>query len=107
MAAQHPIAGPAPTGVTDLRQRYGDRFQRLQALEDALKYRRARATAPCEDCAAAPVGRCDDHGRDVDLIGEYEQAACRLITELGAMTGLICPRGMPTPQPRGAGETGS
>ena len=55
-----------------------DRFQRLQALEDAIKYRRARAAEPCGSCDAEPDGRCDDHGRDIDLIGEYEQAARRL-----------------------------
>jgi hypothetical protein len=55
-----------------------DRLQRLQALEDAIKYRHARASEPCSSCAAVPDGRCDDHGRDVDLIGEYEQAASRL-----------------------------
>src|ERR1017187_5484172 len=53
-----------------------DRIQRLQALEDALKYRRTRAAEPCADCDAASDGRCDD--RDLDLIGEYEQAARRL-----------------------------
>jgi hypothetical protein len=35
-------------------------FQHLQALEDAIAYRRARASAPCPDCTAS--GRkCDDH----------------------------------------------
>ena len=46
-------------------------FQRMQALEDAIAYRQARAAAPCPDCEAAPGPRCDDHGRDLDLIGEY------------------------------------
>jgi hypothetical protein len=46
-------------------------FQRMQALEDAVAYRHARAAAPCPDCALAPGPRCDDHGRDLDLIGEY------------------------------------
>jgi len=64
------VVGAAPTPR--------DRFQRLQALEDALKYRRARAAEPCSDCDTVPDGRCDDHGRDLDLIGEYEQAARRL-----------------------------
>ena len=64
------VVGAAPTPR--------DRFQRLQALEDALRYRRARAAEPCADCDLAPDGRCDDHGRDLDLIGEYEQAARRL-----------------------------
>ena len=47
-------------------------FQRLQAFEDAVAYRRARVDAPCPDCGpAASGGRCDDHGRDLDLIDEY------------------------------------
>jgi hypothetical protein len=56
-----------------------ERCQRLQALEDALRYRRARATEPCSACAAAPDGQCDDHGRDAGLIAEYEQAARQLL----------------------------
>src|ERR1035438_8813953 len=55
-----------------------DRIQRLQTLEDALKYRRARAAGPCVNCDAMSDGPCDDHARDLDLIGEYEQAARRL-----------------------------
>jgi glutaredoxin len=47
-------------------------FQRLQALEDALAYRRARAAAACPVCEAAP-GQCDDHGRDLDLIEAYQR----------------------------------
>ena len=46
-------------------------FQRMQALEDAVAYRQARAATPCPNCAPAPGPRCDDHGRDLDLIGEY------------------------------------
>ncbi len=64
------VIGAAPTRH--------DRFQRLQALEDALKYRHARVAEPCGSCDAAPDGRCDHHGRDAGLIGEYEQAARRL-----------------------------
>ena len=42
------------------------RFQRLQALEDAIAYRRARVTAPCPYCAlAAPSRKCDDLARDL------------------------------------------
>ena len=52
------------------------RFQRLQALEDAIAYRRARATAPCPHCALATPGRkCDDHARDLELIAEYQASA--------------------------------
>ncbi len=99
MAQHHPVTGQTPTSVTDLRQRCGDRLQRLQALEDAMKYRRARAAAPCEDCAVAPVGQCDDHGRDLDLIGEYEQTARQLCAELGAITGHIAPAAAPRRSP--------
>ena len=53
-----------------------DRIQRLQALQDAIRYRRARAA---EECAGCEPGRpCDDHGRDLDLISEYQQAARKL-----------------------------
>jgi hypothetical protein len=52
------------------------RFQRLQALEDAIAYRRARATASCPNCGPAPLGRkCDDHARDLELIAEYQASA--------------------------------
>jgi hypothetical protein len=52
------------------------RFQRLQALEDAIAYRRARVTAPCPCCApAAPGRKCDDHARDLELIAEYQASA--------------------------------
>jgi hypothetical protein len=53
--------------------------QRLQALEDVLKYRRARIAEPCADCAAAPGDRCEDHARDVDLVTEYEATARQLL----------------------------
>ncbi len=56
---------------------HGDRYQRLQALEDALKYRRARIAEPCGACDALPNEQCDDHARDVGLIAEYERAARR------------------------------
>jgi hypothetical protein len=52
----------------------------LQALEDAVDYRRARASAPCGDCDVAAGKRCEDHGRDIDLIGEYAETH-RLIDE--------------------------
>ena len=34
-------------------------FRHLQALEDAIAYRRARAAAPCPDCTASGQ-KCDD-----------------------------------------------
>lgn len=53
-----------------------DRIQRLQALQDAIRYRHGRAAEECADCD--PGRPCDDHGRDLDLIGEYQQAARKL-----------------------------
>ncbi len=51
-------------------------FQRLQALEDAIAYRRARITAPCPDCRAAATGeKCDDHACDLHLIAVYQRTA--------------------------------
>ena len=53
-------------------------FQRLQAFEDAVAYRRARIALPCPDCEAAPSGqKCDDHARDLELIAEYLQTVQR------------------------------
>jgi hypothetical protein len=50
------------------------RFQRLQSLEDAIAYRRARVSAPCADCGPEASGRrCDEHARDLELITEYQQ----------------------------------
>ena len=57
----------------------GSQTQHLQALEDALKFRRARVAAPCADCTIAIGGKCDDHGRDTGLITEYEQTARQLL----------------------------
>jgi hypothetical protein len=53
-------------------------FQQLQALEDAIAYRRARVIAPCPDCTAS--GRtCDDHACDLNLITAYQQTAIAAI----------------------------
>lgn len=64
------------TGVS--APRHGGRYQQMQAFEDAICWRTGRLAAPCSGCAAAQGAWCDDHGRDVDLIAEYEQAAHRL-----------------------------
>ncbi len=56
-------------GAIPLRKR----FHYLQALEDAISYRRARVAEPCADCDPANLEICDDHGRDADLIAEYEK----------------------------------
>jgi hypothetical protein len=53
--------------------------QHLQALEDAIKWRRARADLPCGDCQNAPDSKCEDHGRDVSLITNYERTARHLL----------------------------
>src|ERR1022692_4506309 len=53
--------------------------QWLQAFEDAIKFRHARTAEPCSDCDASPE-RCDDHGRDLGLITEYQRTA-RQITQ--------------------------
>src|SRR5258708_7197243 len=58
-------------------------FQRLQALEDAIAYRRARVTAPCPDCTAS--GRtCDDHACDLQLIAAYQQTAIAAILDVSS-----------------------
>ena len=56
-------------------------FQHLQALEDAIAYRRARAAAPCPDCTATGP-RCDDHACDLQLIAAYQQAAITAIQDV-------------------------
>ena len=60
-----------------------DQFQQLQALDDAIAWRRARITAPCPDCQPGPDGpRCDDHACDLDLIAAYKQMANTAIQNL-------------------------
>ncbi len=59
------------------------RFQHLQAVEDAIAYRRARVAAPCADCGQVPGGgRCDDHACDLDLMAAYELTARAIIAGL-------------------------
>ena len=49
------------------------RLQLMQALEDAIEFRRFRATEPCLDCD--PDGTpCDDHACDLMLIGKYRRS---------------------------------
>jgi hypothetical protein len=60
----------------------------MQAFEDAIAYRRARVAAECTDCMAAEPGeKCDDHARDLDLIGEYAQEIDRSSRALDAHAG--------------------
>ena len=56
-------------------------FQYLQALEDAIAYRRARAAASCPDCTA-DGRRCDDHACDLHLIAAYQQTAIAAIGDV-------------------------
>jgi hypothetical protein len=58
-------------------------FQHLQALEDAIAYRRARAAAPCPDCTASER-KCDDHACDLHLIAAYQQTALAAIGDVSA-----------------------
>jgi hypothetical protein len=61
-------------------------FQRMQAFEDAIAYRRARGKAPCPDCAAAEPGeKCDDHACDLGLIDGYAQEIERSASALDAL----------------------
>ena len=52
--------------------------QRLQALEDAIAYRRARVSAPCPDCTASGH-MCDDHACDLNLIAAYQQTVIAIL----------------------------
>jgi hypothetical protein len=52
--------------------------QRLQALEDAIAYRRARVSAPCPDCTASGH-KCDDHACDLNLIAIYQRTAITIL----------------------------
>jgi hypothetical protein len=50
------------------------RYLRVQALEDAIGFRAARAAAACRECDAAPGRRCDDHAGDLAMIAWYRAA---------------------------------
>jgi hypothetical protein len=52
-----------------------ERLQRLQSLDDAIAYRRARISDPCPDCGPADGDKCDDHACDLLLIANYRQTA--------------------------------
>jgi hypothetical protein len=71
-----PAAHTAPTAVIERGW-----FQRLQALEDAIAYRRARVSGPCPDCAASGHA-CDDHACDLQLIAAYQQTAIAAILDV-------------------------
>jgi hypothetical protein len=69
--------------------------QHLQALEDAIAYRRARVSAPCPDCTASGQ-KCDDHACDLNLIAVYQRTA---ITILNASSQTDAIRGNHPPAP--------
>ena len=80
-------ASPAAAPTLDDIARYQHRpitaavqadCQRLQALEDAIAYRRARVTAPCPDCTASGP-KCDDHACDLNLIAAYRRTAIAIL----------------------------
>jgi hypothetical protein len=62
--------------------------QRLQALEDAIAYRRARVTAPCPDCTASSQ-MCDDHACDLDLIAAYQRTAIAILDASSGPAGSL------------------
>jgi hypothetical protein len=43
----------------------------MQALDDAIAFRRARLGAPCPGCG--PAGPCPDHAADARLVTSYQQ----------------------------------
>jgi hypothetical protein len=73
-------------------------FQQLQALEDAIAYRRARVTAPCPDCTASDR-TCDDHACDLNLIADYQQTAMAAILDVPSRIDAIQPGGSPLAAP--------
>ena len=77
----HPRANPGTAAHSGAVHRGS--FQHLQALEDAIAYRRARAAAPCPDCTA-DGRRCDDHACDLHLIAAYQQTAIAAIQGVSA-----------------------
>jgi hypothetical protein len=74
-------------------------FQHLQALQDAIAYRRARVTAPCPDCTASGH-RCDDHACDLDLIADYQQTAMATLRDVPSRIDASQPGGSPLAAPR-------
>jgi hypothetical protein len=63
------------------------RSRRLQALEDAVAYRRSRLAAPCWECrSAGPGRRCEEHSADIRLIAGYLRDIHRAGLVLGAPT---------------------
>jgi hypothetical protein len=78
-----PAAGDQRRGLSAARPA---RLQRLQALEDAITYRRTRIAAPCPECT--PGGPwCDDHACDLMLIAAYQRTAHNALLEMPSRAG--------------------
>jgi hypothetical protein len=80
-----PVAAPALDDIArdhhcDITPTVQADCQRLQALEDAIAYRRARVTVPCPDCAASDQ-KCDDHACDLNLIAAYQRTAIAILCD--------------------------
>jgi hypothetical protein len=93
-----PLGEPAGEGAAGEPRppRFGSQFQQLQAYEDAICWRTGRLAAPCQDCARAQGGRCDDHACDERLITSYRQAAHRLARAGPALPGQAAGRATAT-----------
>jgi hypothetical protein len=70
-------------------------FQRLQALEYAIAYRRARVTAQCAACGPPSGRKCEDHARDLELIAEYQPTARAVMQDTPGPPGASRPGGVP------------
>jgi hypothetical protein len=71
-----------PIGVMERRL-----FGRLQSLDDAIAYRRARIAVPCADCDGSEADRrCDDHACDLMLIAAYQRSAAEVVLILSGPT---------------------
>jgi hypothetical protein len=79
--------GPVPT----------DEFRFLQALEDAISLRASRAGECGAHCERLPDGGCDDHERDLELIGEYQEASRQCSERIAAIRAHATTRGVSAP----------
>ena len=63
------------------------RLNYIQALEDAIAFRRARATEGCLDCGLDGTP-CDDHACDLMLVADYRRSLAALAngTDPGVLT---------------------
>jgi len=71
--AEPSLTGPSPAGSPESPAGPGvpAGLAVMQALDDAIAFRRARLGAPCAGCA--PAGPCPDHAADARLVTSYEQ----------------------------------